>query len=555
MKYEIPKTQRAVQLTAADQLKLNTCKEVVRPGPYQILCRVEATGLCFSDLKLLKQFSGHVRKSEVVSGIEPEILKEITSYVPGNAPTVPGHEAIVQIWAVGDKVENFKPGERYLVQADFRWIRTAKSNGAFGYNFEGALQEYVLLDRRVIISPDGESMLIRVTGDNLSAAAIALVEPWGCVEQAYAVKERTRVKTTGKMLVVAEREIEQDVFSDFLNGYGRPSQITWVSKNKQPLKVDVEVVIAAGVSELSDACYDDVIYFGSNAEMVEELFVKINTGGLLNVVLCGGRLGREVACAIGRVHYGNIRITGTAGCDPAESMRHIPESGEIRKGDKINIIGAGGPMGVMHVIRDICDGVEGVSVFAGDLDEQRLTALTKMAEPLARKNNVVYRAYNPAKDKIAEAFDYVVLMAPVPRLAADAIRNCAKDGIINIFAGIPADVAGEIDLDAYIEKQLYFIGTSGSTLEDMKRVLAKVEAGRLDTNLSVAAVCGLEGAVQGIRAVEKRLVPGKIIVYPSCKGLGLVRLEQLSGQFEQVAKCLSDGAWNARAEKALLDMY
>jgi NADPH:quinone reductase-like Zn-dependent oxidoreductase len=40
---------------------LNIAKPVIPPGPHQILCRVEAVGLCFSDLKLLKQFSSHAR--------------------------------------------------------------------------------------------------------------------------------------------------------------------------------------------------------------------------------------------------------------------------------------------------------------------------------------------------------------------------------------------------------------------------------------------------------------------------------------------------------------
>ena len=64
-------------------------------------------------------------------------------------------------------------------------------------------------------------------------------------------------------------------------------------------------------------------------------------------------------------------------------------------------------------------------------------------------------------------------MAPVPALVAQAVKDAAPRAIINIFAGIPADKTAEIDLDAYIEKQLYFIGTSGSTLDDMKAVLAK----------------------------------------------------------------------------------
>ena len=50
-------------------------------------------------------------------------------------------------------VEDFKPGQRFLVQTDYRWLRTADSNSAFGYNFEGGLQQYVIMDERVFIDP------------------------------------------------------------------------------------------------------------------------------------------------------------------------------------------------------------------------------------------------------------------------------------------------------------------------------------------------------------------------------------------------------------------
>jgi len=538
----LPKIQSAVQLVGPDKLILNKSKEVHRPGPYQILCRVEVIGLCFSDLKLLKQFSSHVRKGEIVSGIDLEILKEIPSYVPGEAPTVPGHETVVIVEAVGPGVENFKTGERYLVQTDYRWLKTASSNAAFGYNFEGALQEYVLMDERVITSPEGDSMLIPVS-ENLSASAVALVEPWACVEDAYASKERTGIKAGGQMLVVAEaKEISnfKSQISKLTTHYGKPANVTWVSKRPGP--------------ELLDDGYDDVIYFGSDAKTVEALFTKVAAHGLLNIVLCGGKFGRSVTTPVGRVHYGGIRIVGTTGCDPSESMQYIPPSDEIRPGDKINIVGAAGPMGTMHVIRNICLGVENVSVFAGDVDDDRLSALTKIALPLAKKNNVDYQPYNPTRDSIAQSFDYTVLMAPVPDLVVAAVRTASKQGIINIFAGIPATVTAEIDLDTYIKKQLYFIGTSGSTLDDMKQVLAKVTSGRLDTNVSVAAVCGMEGATDGIRAVESRAIAGKIMVYPACRGLGLTRLEELHQKMPEVAKQLSDGMWNKAAEDTLLEI-
>ncbi len=550
----LPPTQHAVQLVGPDKLIFNKCKEVFAPGEHQILCRVEAVGLCFSDLKLLKQFSSHVRKSEIVSGIDPDILKEIPSYVPGEAATVPGHETVIRVEAVGPGGEGFKPGERFLIQADYRWLHTVGSNAAFGYNFEGALQEYVLIDERVITSPEGNSMLIPVS-EEFSASAAALVEPWACVENDYTSAERRKLKLDGRMLIVADVNVAENTLAGLFNSYGRPAQITWLSKFPAPAGLNVTETGAANISELTEAGYDDVIYFGFEPAAVEALFAKVAPYGLLNIVLCGGRFDRDVVTMVGQVHYGGIRIVGTTSSDPAESIEYIPETSEVQAGDKINVIGAAGPMGTMHVIRNICQAVEALSVFAGDLDENRLTTLSKIVEPLAKKHNVRYKAYNPMKDKVADAFDYVVLMVPIPELVAASVKNAARKGIINIFAGLPATATAQLNLDTYIEKQLYFVGTSGSVLEDMKRVLAKVKSGRLDTNISVGAVCGLDGAIEGIRAVENRSIAGKIIVYPACKGLGLLTLEQMNEKLPEVAEHLNNGLWTKEAEQKLLQIY
>ena len=529
----IPETQRAVQLVGPDQLRINETKAVFDPGPHQVLGRVEVVGLCFSDLKLLKQFSGHVRKSAVASGVDPGALTEMPNYVPGEKPTVPGHETVLRIVKVGPGVTRQKVGERYLVQTDYRWLPTASSASAFGYNFEGALQEYVLLDERIITAPDGESMLIPVPED-LSASALALCEPWACVEDAYVDRQRRELKTDGKMLVVGESKVDPLQLAGLFARYGKPTDVLWAT--------------AAEVATLPDATFDDVVYVGANPDTAAQLFPKVAPRGLINIVQAGGKFGRPVVSQIGRVHYGAIRLIGTTGSDPAAAMSCIPATAEIRPKDKINIIGAAGPMGTMHVIRDLCQGVAKVTVFAGDLSDERLAMLRKLAEPLAKKNSVTLRTYNPSKEKLTEQFDYIVLMAPVPALVAQAVPASAPHGIINIFAGIPAHVTAELDLDTYIARQLYFIGTSGSTLDDMKLVLAKVVARQLDTNLSVAAVSGLDGAIDGIRAVEKNLMPGKIIVYPSCRGLKLTPLPELSGKLP-----LQDGQWNKQAEDRLVN--
>ena len=89
----------------------------------------------------------------------------------------------------------------------------------------------------------------------------------------------------------------------------------------------------------------------------------------------------------------------------------------------------------------------------------------------------------------------------------------------------------------------------------MKTVLDKLKSGRLDTNLSVAAVGGLEAGIEGIRAVERREISGKIVLYPACRDLPLLRLEELGEALPEVAAELRGGAWTGEAEAALLRWY
>ncbi|MEI6564375.1 MAG: alcohol dehydrogenase catalytic domain-containing protein [bacterium] len=552
----LPTTQYAVQLTGPGKLRLNTSKPVEAPGPHQVLGVVESVGLCFSDLKLLKQFSEHPRKSEVTQGLAHEVLKEIPSYVPGDKPAVPGHEAVIRIVAVGKQVQRHKVGERCLVQADYRGILTAGSNAAFGYNFEGALQEYVSLDERVIIdSANGDRFLIPVP-EHLSSSALALIEPWACVENSYVTPERRTIKAGGKLAVVVDDDNKMAGIEESLAPQGHPAAITVVCAgncDKLLAKVsNAPVKRLNTVAELANESFDDIIYFGSDRKIIELLNDKLATCGLINIVTAGRKIGAPVLVGVGRVHYGMTRWIGTTSGNAAESYKGIPDTGEIRAGDTICVTGAGGPMGQMHVIRDLCTGRQGVVMTAVDFDDVRLASVMDKAQPLAEANKATIRTLNPKKETLSGPFSYQVVMAPVGSVVADAITTSAPGCRINVFAGIPANVKHELDLDTYIRNRCYMFGTSGSTIRDMKIVLEKVVAGTLDTNRSVDAICGMAGALDGLAAVENRTLAGKIVVYPALHELGLVPLKDLAKTWPSVAGKLDHGNWTLDAERELL---
>jgi NADPH:quinone reductase-like Zn-dependent oxidoreductase len=75
----LPMTQHAIQYVGPGQLVHNRAKPVAAPGPTQLLVKVEAVGICFSDTKLLKAFDTHLRKAEVSGGLDAATIRPATS--------------------------------------------------------------------------------------------------------------------------------------------------------------------------------------------------------------------------------------------------------------------------------------------------------------------------------------------------------------------------------------------------------------------------------------------------------------------------------------------
>lgn len=547
----LPDSQYAVQLTGPSELRLNASKPVMFPTGHQILGRVEATGLCFSDLKLLSFFASHARKTPVVSGVPGEVLEGLPSYVPQELPTVPGHECVIRIAAVGDGVSRLKEGERFLIQPDFRALKTqGGSNGAMGYNFEGGLQQYVILDERVMTDPStGESYLLPVS-EALGASAACLVEPWGCIENSYASLERRTLKPQGRLLVWAEAGAAASGIEPLLAD-AAPASLCWSSETWQGPAGSWRMEPAADLQAI-EGSFDDIIYFGADAEVIAQLGRKLSHGGIINIVTGGRRIGRLVAMDIGRIHYHGTRWVGTLSSDAREGYRLIPATTEVRSGDNCVVLGAGGPMGQMHVLRLVSASTPGLRVTAVDVDDERLEALKRVAGHASRDSGAAFSISNSRTNGMPAGYTYFVSLVPVGAIVADAVKNCAVDCLINIFAGIPAGTEQELDLDTIIERRCYLFGTSGSDLRDMQAVLKKLSAGSLNTNFSVAAVSGMAGAIEGLNAVKQRTQLGKIIVYPQLRHVGLIALEDMPSAYPAVAGKMRDGYWTPEAEKEFL---
>jgi hypothetical protein len=113
-----------------------------------------------------------------------------------------------------------------------------------------------------------------------------------------------------------------------------------------------------------------------------------------------------------------------------------------------------------------------------------------------------------------------------------------------------------LNLSAVYLHNAQYTGTSGSALADQETVIQKTLAGQLSPNRSVAAVGGLEAALDGIRAMMEGHYPGKVVIFPQLQGLPLTGVTELKQTLPDVAERLGAGeVWTAEAEQALIERF
>ena len=539
---------------------------VPAPADDAILVRVDAVGLCFSDVKLIRAGSSHPR----ISGRD---LKA--------NPTIPGHEVSVTVVSVGNKrMKEFSVGERYIVQAD---VFYKGENPAFGYAIPGGFAQYALIDKRVLDGDEGCYLL--PVKEDLAYAEAALIEPWACVEAAYVIADRTSVKPQGRLLLVvwngaerwpALREIESLLQSD-----ARPATLSLshddvstapaLVKSARTRGIDVKKVarprelVGSLESALGNAPrFDDIVLIAPpSCHTVDQCVPLLDKKGILNIVSDGLR--GEITIDVGAVHYRDVRLVGSDNGTLLQQYAANTRT-DLKPTGAAWFVGAGGPMGQMHVQRAVAGTTPPQIIVATDVDDARLNYLSSRYTQSARNKSIQFHALNPTRfnDQSAfeqelldltgsDGFDDVIVMAPVVPAIEQAARFVAANGILNVFAGVGIGTDVRVNVDIPFNS-CRIIGSSGSSIHDLERTLHFAEQGRISPNESVAAIGGMTALRDGIEAVQKGALPGKVVIYPHVLDLPLTRLEELSIRMPAVARRLdSGGSWTRDAERALLE--
>jgi threonine dehydrogenase-like Zn-dependent dehydrogenase len=312
--------------------------------------------------------------------------------------------------------------------------------------------------------------------------------------------------------------------------------------------------------------FDDIILLSpTSGKFVGEAAKLIAFRGVLNIV---GKemLDGDSLIDAGRIHYHYTAYVGTSDTDISAAYGEERNRCELRKGGTALFVGAGGPMGQMHVQRAVEKTDGPAIIIASEVNQDRADVLEKVIAPLAKKNQKIFKIHNlgitnqPLQDFIYEVsgerrVDDAVVCVPIAALMQETAMMVKPDGMLMLFAGVPNGTFIEVNLTPIFLGNQQLTGTSGSKLMDQEVVLQKTLKGELNTNRSVAAVGGMNAARDGIKALMKGTYAGKIVIFPQILDLPLMSLQELKEQYPEIgSKFGENDLWTVEAEQALIDL-
>ncbi|MGQ9489567.1 MAG: alcohol dehydrogenase catalytic domain-containing protein [Anaerolineae bacterium] len=532
-----------------------------RPMPDQILVRSDAVGLCYSDVKILRQ-----------GGTHPRLYgRDLARH-----PIVQGHEVALTVVEVGEAWrDRFQPGQRLALQAD---IYYRGKNLAYGYVFMGGLAQYSLLGPAILAGDEG-CYAIPVP-DGLGYAEVALTEPWACVEAAYAPRRRTHVKAGGTLWLLGRPGLEKPYRLGTAFAGGPPARVI-VTDAAEALHRELHALgvphavrnnigpaeYAALAKAETAAGFDDIIILAPDVQRVEAAGQAIAPGGV--IALIGDEpLTGPVAVDVGRIHYDYVVYLGHSGIEIAAAYGTACNRSELKPGGTAWIVGGGGPMGRMHLQRMLEMPAGPARILVTETNPVRNADLSASFAAPAQAKGVMLTVVNPKRmpeEELAATLqaihgghgfdDIVVIVASVPAIEA-AMPHLACDGMLVVFGGLARGTMARLDLSQVYLGCARITGSAGSTIRDQATVLGKVAAGQLSTAGAVAAIGGMDAAYQGMQALMDGRFPGKIVIYPPVERFPLTAL----GDLKQIAPAVygllgPDGGWTRAAEAEFLQRY
>jgi len=522
-------------------------------GADEILARVDALGLCASDVKMVRQGSRYPLFFDRDFAVTPAQL---------------GHEVALTVVAVGERWQgHYSPGQRLGLQPD---VFAGGRRAIFGVNLPGGMAQYVTLGP-AILSGDHGSYVFPVP-DTLSHADVAVLEPWACIDVAFSATARRLAIQPGGTLWIAGRHGDTTPYefdaalesAHVVASNVSPALRTWLATQPATVTVvDAEMDFTLPAPWI-DLRFDDIILLDpQHAAPVAAAAERLLPRGTLALVTPRA-LDGPVAVDASRLHYEHWSLLGCPGPAIGAAYGIERNRSELRSGGVLLVVGAGGAMGRMHIQRSLEMHAGPRAIIATNRGTARLQSLADRFAPLAAAAGRELVAVSPDAepgrlaaeiDRLTQGrgCDDVVVVVPNATVIEQAVQWLAPDGMLVVFAGIAKGQAIHLPLERTARYGAQFTGTSGSTVADQRAVLAKAAEGTLAPAGCVAAIGGMRAVHQALAAMMENRFPGKILIYPQLPDLPLLGLDELHATLPAVHAALGAGpAWTRAAEAALL---
>ena len=241
----------------------------------------------------------------------------------------------------------------------------------------------------------------------------------------------------------------------------------------------------------------------------------------------------------------------------------------IKEGGKAAILAGCGPMGLVAIDIALHGNVKPSMVVVTDLNQERLDRAASIfsTEKAAKDGIKLVFANTSDKEELMKlsggtGFDDVFVYAPVPAVVELGDAILAFDGSLNFFAG-PLDKNFSANFNFYNVHyaQHHVTGTSGSTPEDMRDIVALIGENRLDPSVMITHIGGIDAAID--TTINLPNIPGgKKLIYthielPLTALSDFEKLGKTDERFKELDKIVkaNNNLWCAEAEEYLLKHF
>jgi threonine dehydrogenase-like Zn-dependent dehydrogenase len=338
---------------------------VPRPGPHQLLARVDAAGVCTSILKLIDQGPDHT----YINGWDME-----------RWPVILGDEGAVTIVQAGSNLaDRYRPGERYAIQPAvdvapilhrerYRNHAEGMRKCAVGYTLPGHLAQYILIQEEVLEA----GCLLPLPDAGLPYFAVSMGEPISCIYSAqdrnyhirkdgpFAPRQPVLGLQSGGTTVVVGAGAMGRIHAELALRF-RPA--TLIVSDLQQERLDrtthtlgakaaargVRLVcvqpdaLEKTVRDASDGRgADDVILAVGVRPVQQQALTLLAKGGVANLFggLPKGQHMLEVSALA--VHYDEIKLVGSSGGEPSDMAATLTAiaDGDVDPGNYVAAVGS-----------------------------------------------------------------------------------------------------------------------------------------------------------------------------------------------------------------------